>query len=177
MNYGGIGFVMGHEITHGFDDKGRQFDEIGNLNEWWEEKTRTAYLEKSQCIIDQYGNYTEPISGLNLNGINTQGENIADNGGIKESYFAYKKWTETNGPEQLLPGLDYNPKQMFWLSAANTWCAVYRPEIMKLLITSGMHAPQQFRILGPFKNMKEFSEDFNCSNDSAMNPKNRCEVW
>lgn len=77
LNYGAIGFVIGHEITHGFDDQGRQYDGDGNLKEWWEESTKKAYLEKAQCIIEQYGNFTEPSTGLNLNGINTQGENIA----------------------------------------------------------------------------------------------------
>lgn len=168
---------MGHEITHGFDDQGRQFDDTGNLREWWQPETTAAFEEKAQCIIDQYGNYTEPQTKLNLNGVNTQGENIADNGGIKESYLAYVKWAEDNGPEQKLPGLNYEPKQMFWLSAANTWCAVYRDAILKLLISSGMHAPQRFRIIGPFSNMKEFSEDFKCPKNSGMNPNKRCEVW
>ena len=91
MNYGAIGSVIGHEITHGFDDTGRQFDSDGNLNNWWEMETFKEYLNKTQCIIKQYGNYKEEDLNINLNGILTQGENIADNGGIKESYRAYGK--------------------------------------------------------------------------------------
>jgi neprilysin len=80
MNYAAIGSIIGHEITHGFDDRGRQFDSDGNLVEWWDEATKNAYVERARCVIEQYGNYTEPISGLNVNGVNTLGENIADNG-------------------------------------------------------------------------------------------------
>jgi predicted metalloendopeptidase len=177
MNYGAIGFVIGHEITHGFDDQGRQFDQNGNLFEWWAPNTRTAYLEKARCIIEQYGNFTEPTTNLKLNGINTQGENIADNGGVKESYMAYKKWVSENGAEPMLPGLDYTPEQMFWISAAQTWCSVYRPEAMKMRITTGVHSPAQFRVLGPMSNMHDFSKDYNCPQNSAMNPAHKCEVW
>jgi neprilysin len=127
MNYGAIGFVIGHEITHGFDDQGRQFDQNGNLVDWWQPDTKKAYLEKARCIIEQYGNFTETNVNLNLNGINTQGENIADNGGIKEAYKAYTKWVEKNGEEPQLPGLKYSPDQLFWIAAAQTWCSVYRP--------------------------------------------------
>jgi len=177
MNYGAIGFVIGHEITHGFDDQGRQFDKDGNLVDWWQEQTMTAYLEKAKCIIEQYGNFTEPNVNMKLNGINTQGENIADNGGIKEAYLAYKAWVKANGPEPKLPGLEYTQEQMFWLSAAQTWCSVYRPETMKMRITTGVHSPGQFRVLGPASNMREFSEDFNCPPGSPMNPTKKCVVW
>ena len=96
--------MIGHEITHGFDDQGRQFDADGNLAQWWEQATNDNYLNKAQCIIWQYGNYTAQPININLNGINTQGENIADNGGIKESYKAYKSWIKRNGIEPRLPG-------------------------------------------------------------------------
>lgn len=177
MNYGAIGFVIGHEITHGFDDQGRQFDKNGNLVDWWQPETKERYLEKAQCIVYQYGNYTVEDVGLNLNGINTQGENIADNGGIKEAYLAYKKWVERNHPEKKLPGLPYTPEQLFWISSANTWCSKYRPEAMKVRITTGYHSPGKFRVIGPLSNMEDFSRDFNCPLGAKMNPVKKCTVW
>merc|ERR1712158_279619 len=114
MNYGAIGWVIGHEITHGFDDQGRTFDSTGNLANWWERTTEDNYLDKAQCIIWQYGNYTaRPPVSINLNGINTQGENIADNGGIKEAYNAYQSWMKRNGEEPRLPGFaEYSSEQV-----------------------------------------------------------------
>ncbi|CAH1724670.1 neprilysin-2 [Aphis gossypii] len=178
MNYGAIGFVIGHEITHGFDDQGRQFDKQGNLVDWWAEETKKRYLEKAMCIIRQYGNYTAHEVGLKLNGINTQGENIADNGGVKEAYYAYNVWTKRHGVEPRLPGLqDYTPQQMFWVSAANVWCSKYRPETLKNRITTGFHSPGRFRIIGPFSNLEDFSNDFRCPLGSNMNPVKKCQVW
>ncbi|XP_063235187.1 neprilysin-2 isoform X2 [Bacillus rossius redtenbacheri] len=177
MNYGAIGFVIGHEITHGFDDQGRQFDKLGNLVDWWDPGTKQKYLQKARCIIEQYGNYTEDTTGLKLNGINTQGENIADNGGIKEAYRAYLAWTERNGEEGRLPGLDFSPRQMFWISAAQSWCSKYRPEAMRQRITTGVHSPGRFRVLGPCSNVEEFSRDFACPAGSPMNPVSKCSVW
>merc|ERR1711953_226386 len=145
MNYGAIGSVIGHEITHGFDDTGRQFDSDGNLNNWWEMETFKEYLNKTQCIIKQYGNYKEEDLNINLNGILTQGENIADNGGIKESYRAYERWTRRNGQEKTLPGLDLNPKQLFWLTSASNWCSKYRPKALEIQIRTGSHPPGKFR--------------------------------
>uniref|UniRef100_A0A1A9X1W5 Neprilysin, neutral endopeptidase 2 n=1 Tax=Glossina brevipalpis TaxID=37001 RepID=A0A1A9X1W5_9MUSC len=177
MNYGAIGFVIGHEITHGFDDQGRQFDVDGNLVDWWHDNTKKAYLEKAKCIIEQYGNFTDQLTGLKLNGINTQGENIADNGGLKESYWAYKDWVGKNGPEPRLPGLDYTPEQMFWISSAQTWCAKIRKESLKMRITTGVHSPNEFRVLGTLSNTKDFSRDFQCPEGSPMNPVHKCHVW
>merc|ERR1719361_1397976 len=92
LNFGGIGVVIGHEITHGFDDKGRQFDQHGNIDPWWDSSSLQKFQNKAQCIIDQYGNYKVDEVDVYLNGINTQGENIADNGGIKQAFYAYKNW-------------------------------------------------------------------------------------
>jgi len=184
MNYGAIGWVIGHEITHGFDDQGKQFDKEGNLVDWWQAETKNRYLTRAKCIIDQYSKYS--IAGtdggsdrVSVNGVNTQGENIADNGGIKEAYRAYDSWVSKNGPELLLPGLPYSGKQMFWISAANVWCSKYRPQALKMLVKTGVHSPSQFRVQGPFSNMNDFAKDFNCPVGSNMNPamKEKCKVW
>ncbi|CAG9827195.1 unnamed protein product [Diabrotica balteata] len=177
MNYGAIGFVIGHEITHGFDDQGRQFDKVGNLVDWWQETTKKRFVEKAQCIIDQYANYTVPELNLNLNGINTQGENIADNGGIKEAYLAYDRWVKRNGEEYFLPGLNYTGRQMFWLSAASIWCSVTRKEELQQMIITDEHVPDKFRVNGPLANMKFFADDFNCRKGAPMNPEHKCQVW
>jgi neprilysin len=150
---------------------------VGNLVDWWEKETSDAYLRKAKCIIDQYANFTDPLTELNLNGIKTQGENIADNGGAKEAYLAYQNYVKKNGAEPGLPGLNYSTNQLYWISSAQTWCAVFRPEAMKSRILTGVHSPNQFRVHGPFSNMKEFSKDFKCPEGSGMNPIEKCEVW
>ena len=113
----------------------------GNLVDWWEPQTKEKYLKKAQCIIDQYGNYTIDVNGekLNVNGINTQGENIADNGGMKEALRAYEKLVDTYGPEPVLPALGYSQKQLFWISGASCWCSVYRPAALKNQVSRHHH--------------------------------------
>jgi len=180
MNYGAIGWVIGHEITHGFDDQGRQFDKEGNLVDWWQQETKQKYLSKTECIISQYSNYTLPgLDNLVVNGITTQGENVADNGGIKEAYRAYQAWVTRHGEEALLPGLGYSQSQLFWLSGASVWCAKYRDMALKLRVLTGVHSPDIFRVQGPFSNMREFARDFQCPVGSKMNPptEKKCVVW
>lgn len=177
MNYAAIGVAIGHEITHGFDDQGRQFDLDGNLVDWWGNDTAEAFKEKSQCFVDQYSNYTEKQTGLNLNGITTLGENIADNGGAKEAYLAYQNSVRLFGHETTLPGLRYTANQLFWITFAQTWCAVDRPETLKKSILTDSHSPNEFRVLGTLMNLKEFAADFQCPEGSRMNPVKKCEVW
>ncbi|XP_054267069.1 neprilysin-2-like [Macrosteles quadrilineatus] len=175
VNYAAIGFFMAHEITHGFDDQGSQFDFNGDLKEWWTEGSRNIFNEKKRCFIDQYSNFVDSKTSLHLNGINTQGENLADNGGIKLAYRAYKR---LNLNEPRLPGLqNYTQDQLFMLSMATMWCTRYRPQILKLTITSDVHSPAEFRVNGPLKNFPEFSKIFRCSDNDAMNPRHRCVVW
>lgn len=177
MNFGSIGYVMGHEITHGFDDEGRQFDENGNLANWWHPETLRNFLERAQCIINQYGNYTDEQTKLKLNGINTQGENIADNAGFKISYEAYKAWELAHQPEQTLPGLPYTQRQLFWISASQTFCSVVRTESMKEWILTDPHSPGVFRVLGSLQNIPAFAGDFNCPIETPMNPAKKCALW
>jgi len=179
MNYGAIGFVVGHEITHGFDDQGSQKDGDGNLVDWWEPESKKRYLEKAQCIIDQYGNYTVEVDGetLNVNGVTTQGENIADNGGIKETFRAYERVVRKYGAEPILPGLGFSQRQLMWLSGASVWCNVRRPASLKNQVLTDPHSPSQFRVNGPFANMPEFAQDWGCPAGTKMNPKKRCNVW
>ena len=112
-----------------------------------------------------------------MNGINTQGENIADNGGLKESYFAYQNWVKQNGPEPKLSGLKYSQSQLFWITAANMWCTKYKEERLKNIITTDEHSPAEFRVLGSFSNRPEFAKDFNCPLGYNMNPNKKCSVW
>jgi len=179
LNYGGIGMVVGHEITHGFDDQGSQKDGEGNLVDWWEKETKDKYNKKAKCIIDQYGNYTVEVKGetINLNGVNTQGENIADNGGFKESLRAYERLTAMHGIEPKLPGLPYTQKQLFWLAGASVWCTAMRPEALKQRVLTDPHAPARFRVNGPYRNIDEFSRDWGCPSGSPMNPIKKCRVW
>lgn len=112
-----------------------------------------------------------------MNGINTQGENIADNGGLKEAYLAYNNYVKKNGAEGVLPGLRYNQNQLFWLSYGQLWCSVARNEYNKNKITTGVHSPNEFRVNGVISNMREFAFDFNCPERTKMNPIDKCEVW
>ncbi|KAF2879707.1 hypothetical protein ILUMI_26457 [Ignelater luminosus] len=177
MNYGSIGFAIGHEITHGFDSMGSQYDKHGIAKNWWAKKTKQAFMDKVQCIIDQYSNFTAPEINKNLNGIVTSGENVADNGGIKEAYLAYEKWVKENGEEARLPNLKYSPRQLFWISTANMWCSNMKTEFLEQQISTNVHPPSRFRVLGSVSNSKFFSKDFECPIGSKMNPVHKCQVW
>uniref|UniRef100_A0A1A9VUG9 Endothelin-converting enzyme 1 n=1 Tax=Glossina austeni TaxID=7395 RepID=A0A1A9VUG9_GLOAU len=177
LNYGGIGVVIGHEITHGFDDKGRQFDKDGNMMQWWNNATIEAFRGRTQCIIDQYSKYKVDEVGQYMNGRMTQGENIADNGGLKQAFRAYKKWVRQHGPELLLPGLNLTHDQLFFLNYAQIWCGSMRPEDALTKIRSSVHSPGSIRVLGPLSNSKDFAEAYQCTPDSPMNPIEKCSVW
>ncbi|CAJ0929259.1 unnamed protein product [Ranitomeya imitator] len=119
LNFGGIGMVIGHEITHGFDDNGRNFDKDGNMFDWWSNFSAMHFKDQSRCMVYQYGNYTWDLAGgQNVSGVITLGENIADNGGVRQAYKAYLKWVERHGKEPRLPGLDLTHKQLFFLNFA-----------------------------------------------------------
>jgi membrane metallo-endopeptidase-like protein 1 len=173
-NYGGIGMAIGHEITHGFDNNGRQYDKDGNFKQWWTQKSIDNFKEKAQCIIDQYSDYVMPENGRNLNGQQTQGENIADNGGVRESYKAYMD----NIPKQpRLPGVDFTEEQMFFLSFSQIWCSVFKPEGVDDYIDNGVHSPGRYRVIGTLQNNEVFNDAFNCPPGSYMNRDVKCKIW
>ena len=178
VNYGGIGAVIGHEMTHGFDDRGRQYDAAGNLRDWWTPASAEAYKKRAQLVVAQYAAY-EPLPGQHLNGELTQGENIADIGGLKIAYLALQKALAKN-PEEAQKKIDgFTPEQRFFLGFAQIWRANQRPEDTKRRIMIDPHSPGQFRCNGPLSNMPEFAKAFNVSDSAPMvrPPDKRAAIW
>ncbi|XP_054299558.1 membrane metallo-endopeptidase-like 1 isoform X5 [Pongo pygmaeus] len=178
LNFGGIGMVIGHEITHGFDDNGRNFDKNGNMMDWWSNFSTQHFREQSECMIHQYGNYSWDLADeQNVNGFNTLGENIADNGGVRQAYKAYLKWMAEGGKDQQLPGLDLTHEQLFFVNYAQVWCGSYRPEFAIQSIKTDVHSPLKYRVLGSLQNLAAFADTFHCARGTPMHPKERCRVW
>jgi putative endopeptidase len=178
VNYGGIGAVIGHEMTHGFDDQGRQYDATGNLRDWWSAESATKFKERSQAIVAQYNAY-EPLPGLHVNGELTQGENIADVGGVKLAYAALQKALEKTpqAREQKIDG--FTPDQRFFLSFATIWKSKQRDEDLKLRLNTDPHSPAQYRVNGPLSNLPEFQKAFDLLSGSPMvRPADkRVNIW
>ncbi|XP_034153705.2 phosphate-regulating neutral endopeptidase PHEX isoform X1 [Pangasianodon hypophthalmus] len=181
LSYGAIGVIVGHELTHAFDNNGRKYDKDGNLNQWWSNASVANFNDKTQCIIDQYNNYYWKEAGLNVKGKRTLAENIADNGGIREAFRAYRRWVqkERSGVEEpLLPGVGLTNNQLFFLSYAHVRCNSYRPEAARDQILSGAHSPPKYRVIGAMSNFEEFQKAFNCPATSVMNRGVKsCRVW
>ncbi|XP_019396950.1 PREDICTED: endothelin-converting enzyme 1 isoform X1 [Crocodylus porosus] len=175
LNFGGIGVVVGHELTHAFDDQGREYDKDGNLRPWWKNSSVEAFKQKTECMVEQYGNYT--VNGEAVNGRHTLGENIADNGGLKAAYRAYLNWLKKNGNEDMLPTLGLTNHQLFFVGFAQVWCSVRTPESSHEGLITDPHSPSRFRVIGTISNSKEFSEHFHCPPGAPMNPQKKCEVW
>ena len=172
VNMGGIGAVIGHELTHGFDDQGRQFDAKGNLRDWWTAQDAKAFEERAQCFVDQYSKY-EPVEDVHLNGKLTLGENVADNGGVRLALLALRA----------ISGLDdrtvegFTPEQQFFVSFGQIWCDNARPEVLRLRTQVDSHSPNKFRVTGVLSNMPEFQKVFSCKPDSPMVSPKPCRVW
>ncbi|HEX8371146.1 MAG TPA: M13 family metallopeptidase, partial [Chthoniobacterales bacterium] len=176
INYGGIGAVIGHEMTHGFDDQGRQFDANGNLTEWWTEADKKAFAERAQKVVDQYGNYTA-VDDLKLNGQLTQGENIADIGGLRIAWTALNAKWEKDGKPAPIDG--FTPEQRFFLGWAQVWRSNIRKEALRMRVLTDPHSPAIHRVNGVVANMPEFFTAFGCEPDSAMSRKesDRATIW
>jgi len=173
MNFGGIGAVVGHELTHGFDDQGRQFDPQGNLNDWWTKEDADEFKKRTQCVVDQYGGYTA-VDDVKVNGSLTLGENVADNGGMRVAYMALL--TSMAGKDaSLIDGL--SAQQRFFLGWANVWCQNRRDAVSRLAAQTDPHSPGKNRVNGVVSNMPEFREAYHCAADAPMVSKNPCRVW
>jgi putative endopeptidase len=175
LNYGGIGMVIGHEITHGFDDQGRRFDAEGNLKEWWTPEDDKAFKERAQKVVDQYDGYVA-VDTLHVNGRLTLGENIADLGGVTLAYYAYQRYLERHG-RQDLDG--FTPEQRFFVGFAQAWRRKVRPESERLRTLTDPHSPAFWRVNGPLSSMKEFRTAFGCKDgDPMVRPEDkRPQIW
>jgi endothelin-converting enzyme/putative endopeptidase len=173
VNYGGIGAVIAHELTHGFDDQGRQFDAKGNLNDWWNEDDTAAFERKAQCFIDQYASYTA-VDDLKVNGKLTLGENIADNGGLRISFMALMDTLEGKDKEKID---GFSPEQRFFLGWSQVWCTNMTDEMLRMQAQTDPHAAPEFRVNGVVSNMPEFRRAFSCRESVPMVRENACKVW
>ncbi|MCM3876590.1 MAG: M13 family metallopeptidase [Thermoanaerobaculia bacterium] len=174
LNFGAIGGVIGHEITHGFDDQGRQFDKSGNLKDWWTERSTKQFEKRAGCVERQFSDFK--VEDLNVNGKLTLGENIADLGGVKIAWAAFRK---TGQGRDGAPIDGFTPDQRFFLGWGRMWCEAYTPELARLLVNTNEHSPPRYRVNGPLSNMKEFQSAFHCPDDTPMVRKavDLCEVW
>jgi predicted metalloendopeptidase len=175
MNYGAIGGGMGHELTHGFDDQGRKFNPHGRMEEWWEPEVADKFEQQAQCVDDFYSAY-EVAPGAPVNGKLTLGENIADIGGVKASYNAYKLWEQRHGvPDPAVEEL--TNEQLLFVAWGQVWCTLQTEEAQRLQVTTDPHSPAQFRVMGPMAQVPEFARAFDCEVGEPMRPEEQCVVW
>ena len=173
VNYGAAGAVIGHELTHGFDDQGRKFDGQGNLRDWWTPADGKAYDERASCIADQYSGYT--VAGdMKINGRLTLGENTADNGGARLALMAYLAGPGTKARDKLD---GFTPEQRFFIGFAQKNCGSSRPEAERLQAQTDPHSATRYRVNGPVSNMPEFQKAFSCKANAPMVRPNACRVW
>lgn len=174
INYGAIGGVIGHEITHGFDDSGSKFDADGNLKMWWTSDDRTKFEERSACVVKQFAEY-EVQPGLFIDGKLTLGENIGDFAGLTVAYDAYMKSLEGKARPADIDG--FTPEQRFFLGWAQVWAGKYTPEAERLQVKTNTHSLPRWRVNGPLSNMPQFAKAFGCKEGATMVRKNSCVLW
>ena len=175
-NYGHIGAVVGHELTHGFDDSGSQFDGYGNLKNWWTPEDKKKFDEMTDCEVKEYGNFTA-VDDVKVNGKLTLGENTADNGGIRLAYSAFLEDAKRKGIDLDAKQDGYNAIQQFFIGFAQNWCSIDRPQMVRLQVQTDGHSPDVFRVNGVVQNMQEFGKAFGCKEGQPMMPVNACHVW
>jgi putative endopeptidase len=181
VNYGGIGAVIGHELTHGFDDQGSKFDAHGNLSNWWTQKDKDEFEQRVGCIADEYSGF-EPLPGLHVNGRLTLGENTADNGGVRIAMRAYHNSAAagSNGGSQEAQGKDANgftPEQRFFIGYAQVWCENQTDQALRLQVLTNPHSPGRYRVNGVMQNSDDFAKAFSCHSGQKMVSEHACHVW
>jgi len=177
VNFGAIGLVIGHELTHGFDDQGRKFDAQGNMRDWWTEQDGKEFEKRASCIADEYGNFVS-VDDLKLNGRLTLGENTADNGGARISFNALESLIAEEPTGKAAQRIDgYTPEQRFFLGFARVWCEQRRPEVARNMVLTDPHSPGKYRVNGTVQNMPEFEKAWGCKAGQAMVRANACRVW
>ena len=175
FNYGAIGSVIAHELTHGFDDQGAMYDKDGQLTDggWMSAQSSRRFNDTAQCFVQQYDQFE--VNSESVNGRLTLGENIADNGGLAGSYAAYAR--SAGGAAPPLPGLGLTNSQLFFVSFGQVWCGMARPEKEHMWLLTDVHSPRKARVVGSAQNSKDFSDAFGCSAAAAMNPPDKCLLW
>ncbi len=176
INYGHIGGVVGHELTHGFDDEGSQFDGKGNLDNWWTPTDKTNFESRTSCLDKQYSNYLA-VDDVHVNGKLTLGENTADNGGLLLAYMAYLDRAKKDGVDPSTKIDGYTGQQRFYIAWAQTWCENSRPEMVRQLVLTNPHSPNHFRANGPVVNQPGFAGAFGCKVGAPMVPTQNCRIW
>ena len=175
VNYGDAGGVIGHELTHAFDDEGRQFDARGNLEDWWTPQDAKQFEERTSCIVDEYNGFLA-TGDVHVNGKLTLGENVADLGGLKLAWMAYL--AHVAGLDQKPQAIDgFSPDQRFFISYGQGWCENYTPEVLRLLAQTNPHAPVKYRVNGVLVNLPEFRQAFSCKTSTPLAPEKTCSVW
>jgi putative endopeptidase len=174
VNFGGIGTVIGHEMTHGFDDQGSKFDGHGNEQEWQTPADRKAFSERTDCEVKEYGNF-DVVPGTKLNGQLTLGENTADNGGLRIAYMALMDTLAGAAPA---PGIDgFSPAQRFFLAYGQLWCENVREQAARSYALTDPHSPGHWRVNGAVQNFDQFGKAFGCKKAAPMSPETSCRVW
>jgi putative endopeptidase len=172
-NFGDTGGTIGHELTHGFDDEGRQFDAHGNLRDWWTPEDAKAFDLRASCISDQYSQYVA-VDDIKINGKLTLGEDVADLGGV---ILAYMAWRDDTKGQTLEPLEGFTPEQRFFIAYGQSWCGSRRDETKRMLATIDPHSPEKYRANGVVSNLPEFQQAFHCKAGAPMVRENRCRVW
>ncbi len=177
VNFGSIGAVIGHELTHGFDDQGRKYDPQGNLRDWWTEQDGKEFEKRASCVADEYSGFTA-VDELKLNGKLTLGENTADNGGARIALMALMNMIAEDKSGKAAEKIDgYTPEQRFFLGFGRVWCEKRRPEFSRMLVNIDPHSPGRFRTNGVVENMPEFQKAWGCNAGQPMVRENQCRVW